>query len=253
MELILGDLQTVQLGRAVVERLAEIIRSNPALQHPNTFFELQLRWYAISTLVTIERDVQSGRKVVSLLRLLEEIARHPEELTRAKFRRLHTGSGERVTADPGTDLGGFMDARMVESRYDEFGAEMLDLARLHADVAELKAAAAPIVALRNTAYAHRSAAGPALSSITLGELHEFVDVLDRIIQKYHGLLFFTSMMGTTPIDLTDWDEIFHFAWVPTGERNVTVPHVASPALVLKVFEALTPSERADVLKRLLRP
>lgn len=252
MELILGDLYTVQLGRSVVERLASIIRGNTALQVPNTFFELQLRWYAISTLVTIERDVQGGRKVVSLLRLLEDIARHPEELTRAKFRRLHTGSGERVSGDPGNDLGAFMDGGMVESRYEEFGGEALDVARIHVDVAELKAAAAPIVALRNTLYAHRSADGPALSSITLGDLHAFVDVLDRVIQKYHALLFFTSMMSTTPIDVTDWDEIFRFAWIPTAERNVTVPYVATPALVLKLFEALTPGERADLIKRMLR-
>lgn len=247
MKEILGDLHTVQLGRSVVERLAEIIRANPALQQPNTFFELLLRWYAISTLVTVERDVQVGRKVISLLRLLEEIARNPGELTRTKFRRLHTGSGEPSTADSRADIGGFMDAKMIEDFFDQYGpGEDLDVAGILADVAVLKSAAEPIVVLRNTAYAHRSARGPALSSITLGELHAFVDVIAELVQKYHGLLFFSSVLSTTPIDLTDFANIFRFAWIEGAERNTSVPYAATPEVLLAMFDALPEHERAAV-------
>ena len=209
--------------------------------------ELLLRWYAISTLVTVERDVQVGRKVISFLRLLEEIARNPSELTRTKFRRLHTGSGERNTADSVTDVGSFMDAKMIEDFFDQYGpGEELDVARILADVAELKRAAEPIAALRNTAYAHRSARGPALSSITLGELHAFVDVIADLVQKYHGLLFFSSMLITVPIDQTDFANIFRFAWIEGEARNTSVPYAASTDVVLALFDALPADERAAV-------
>ena len=247
MEQIMGDLQTLQLGRSVIARLAEVVRANPLLQTPNTFLEMILRWYAVSTLVTIERDVQDGRKVVSLYRLLDEIARYPSELTREKFRLLYTGSTQRGGGDPRRDVGAFVDARMIDGTYDGFGrGDALDVAVVRGDIAELDAAAKPIVKLRNTAYAHRAAAGPALDSLTLGELHAFVDVVDRLVMKYHNLLFFVSLLQTTPVDNTGWESIFRFPWIATGERNEVVPRVPSPQLVLTLFKALPPAEQAAV-------
>jgi hypothetical protein len=210
------DLTDILASRSVIDKLREIVARNPRLQISNFFMERILRWYGTSTLVLVHRELDRRRDTVSLLRLLEDIQRNPGELNRLSV-----------------------------------GRDTLDVDLVQAEIDELVTAAEEVQALRHTQYAHRAATGPALDSITLGTIHALVDVEEKLVEKYYNVLFYVSCLGLTPVDHTDWHEILTFPWIMPPERDTSVPHAATPAVILKLFEALRPEDRELVRKALL--
>src|ERR1700681_276562 len=229
------DLVDLQASRSVIDRLRSVVEANPRLQSYNLFLERIFRWYATSTLVLAHRDVQDQRNVVSLIRLLEDIARNTGELTRERYRKLHTGSN--IAAVPmGTpeSLGAYGMGKLLELSYDKLAGlnrNALDVDAINADVAALVAAATDVEAARHTVYAHRAATGPAVASISLGTIHDFVDLLDTVVNKYRGLLLYQPyFQGHTPVDQTNWTEILTFPWILPRESDTSVPYAATPAV-----------------------
>jgi len=239
------DLIDVLASRSVIEQLRTVVAANPRLQVPNFFLERILRWYATSTLVLVYRDVDKAKNTVGLRRLLDEIRRHPGELTRVAYRQLHSGRADvpRQPHDPAL-LGEWLQADMLEKSYNRLGAggDRLDVALIQTEIDELVSAAEEVEKLRHLVYAHRAAAGPALDTISLGTIHALVDVEERLVKKYISVLLYESMIQLTPVDHTDWHEILTFPWI-MPERDTSVPYAATPAVVLKLVAALRPDER----------
>ena len=94
IEWIRTDLIDLQASRGLIEDLQKIVAANPRLQTWNFFLDRILRWYATSTLVLVHRELHRRRDVVSLVRLLEDIRQHPDELTRIAYRKLHSGRSD---------------------------------------------------------------------------------------------------------------------------------------------------------------
>jgi hypothetical protein len=164
------DLVDLQASRSVIDRLRSVVEANPRLQSYNLLLERIFRWYATSTLVLAHRDVQDQRNVVSLVRLLEEIARNAGELTRERYRKLHTGSTIAAVATGYESLGAYGMGKVLELSYDKLAGpnrNTLDVDAINGDVVALNAAATDVDAARQTVYAHRAAAGPAVASTHL--------------------------------------------------------------------------------------
>lgn len=250
------DVCDLQASRSVVERLQVVIENNPRLQPWNYLLDRIFRWYASSSLVMVYRDVDRTKNTVGLRRLVEDVARHPEELTRDRFRRLHTGSAQPAerTNDPDS-VAAYIMWRDLEECYatiaDKTGYS-LDVGMIHADRDELITAADEVEKARNSVYAHRAAGGPALASIRLTAIHQLVDILDRLVNKYRKILLYEPYLdGHTPVDQTNWPEILTFPWILPRDRDTSVPYAATPELLLKMFAALRPDEQAQI-RNLLR-
>jgi hypothetical protein len=252
IERISADLSDLQGRRTVPERLQRAVAENPRLQPWNFMLDSIFRFYATSTLVLVYRDVDRTKNTVGLRRLLDDIARHPGELTREHFRKLHTGSDliARRTADPDSIASSIM-GRDLEKVYTEFAdasGNALDVAVINAEIDALVTAAENVEAVRHTVYAHRAAAGPKLASIDLSEIHALVDLLDRLVNKYRMLMLYEPLMdGHTPVDQTNWPEVLTFPWVLPRERDTSVPYAATPDLVRRLLQALPDEERRAVL------
>lgn len=158
------DLSDLQASRSVVERLRRAIAENPRLQTYNFLLDRMFRWYATSTLVMAYRDLDVRGDVVSMRRLLEDLRKNPGELTRDRFRKLHTGSdviAER-SADP-ESLSAFIMGRSLEQYYTTIAdakGRNLCVDAIAADIDEIVAAAEDVHKARMTVYAHRAAARP---------------------------------------------------------------------------------------------
>jgi hypothetical protein len=253
IERISEDLSDLQARRTVINRLQRAIAENPRLQPWNFLLDCIFRWYATSTLVLVYRDVDRTKYTVGLRRLLDDIARHPDELTRERFRRMHTGSD--VVAQPTSDpesLASFIMGRDLEAYYTEIAdasGRALDVSAINADVDALVIAAESVEKVRHTVYAHRAAAGPALATINLTEIHALVDLLDRLVNKYRKVLLYQPLMnGHTPVDQTNWPEVLTFPWILPRERDTSVPYAATPELVRTLLKALPDDERRELLR-----
>jgi len=128
----------------------------------------------------------------------------------------------------------------------------LDVDAINADVAALIAAATDVEAARHTVYAHRAVMGPSVASISLGTIHDFVDQLDTVVNKYRGLLLYQPyFQGHTPVDQTNWTEILTFPWILPRESDTSVPYAATPAVARTLLRALPDDERRELLREFL--
>ena len=144
----------LQARRSVPERLQRAIAENPRLQPWNFMLDSIFRFHATSTLVFVYRDIDRTKNTVGLRRLLDNIAHPPGELTRERFRKLHTGSDliAHRTADPDC-IAKFIMGRNLENVYTEFAepsGNVLDVAAITADIDALVAAAENVEAVRHT-------------------------------------------------------------------------------------------------------
>jgi hypothetical protein len=248
------DLSDILMSRQVIGRLREIVAANERLQAWNLLHDRMVRWYGGSTLVLMAREVDTGRRTVSLRRLLGDIQRHPEELTLAQFRRLHTGSEQAVppSDDPFEIDSAHFEGTLLEKTYAKIASpngQGLDVSIITAEIAELDRVAEKVQQMRHTEYAHRAATGPAFATIELQTIHEFIDVAERLVKKYISVLFYESAQ-LEPVDQTNWTEILTFPWILPRERDTSIPYAATPELVEKLFSALRPEEQTAVRKRL---
>jgi len=248
------DLSDILMSRQVIGRLREIVAVNERLQVWNLLHDRMLRWYGSSTLVLMAREVDTARQTVSLRRLLDDIKRHPEELTLSRFRRLHTGSDQQVppSPDPFEVDPAHFEAELLDKAYAKIASangQSLDVSIIAAEIAELNASADKVQQLRHTEYAHRAATGPAFATIELQTIHSFIDVAERLVKKYISVLFYESA-ELEPVDQTKWTEILTFPWILPPERDTSVPYAATPELVEKLFAALRADEQAAVRSRL---
>jgi hypothetical protein len=256
IETISTDLSDLLASRSVIERLRRAIAENPRLQGYNFLLDRMFRWYATSTLVMAYRDLDVRADVISMRRLLEDIRKNPGELTRDRFRKLHTGSDvitER-SVDP-ESLSAFIMGRSLEEYYTTIAdakGRNLSVDAIAAEIDEIVAAAEDVHKARMTVYAHRSAAGPALNEISLASIHNLVDVLDRVVNKYRKVLLYEPFLdGHTPVDQTNWPEILTFAWILPRESDTSVPYAATPAVARTLLRALPDDERRELLREFL--
>jgi len=248
------DLTDILMSRQVIGKLRDVIARNERLQRWNVLLDRILRWYGTSTLVLMAREVDTGKRVVSLVRLLDDIRRHPEELTRERYRRLHTGSAHAAapSADPFALDPAHFEGELLDRAYDEIAGpnhQTFNVELIAAEIAELEAVADTVQQLRHTEYAHRAADGPAFPSIQLQAIHDFIDVAERLVKKYISVLFYESAR-LEPVDQTNWTEILTFPWIIAPERDTSIRYAATSDLLLKMYEALRPEEQAQVRERL---
>jgi hypothetical protein len=236
------DLSDILMSRQVIGRLREIVAANERLQVWNLLHDRMVRWYGMSTLVLMAREVDTGRRTVSLRRLLDDIQRHPDELKLTQFRRLHTGSEQPVppSEDPLETHSAHFEGELLKKAYAKIASpngETLEVSIIVAEIAELTTVADKVQQMRHTEYAHRATTGPAFATIELQTIHDFIDVAERLVKKYISVLFYESA-ELDPVDQTNWSEILTFPWILPRERDTSIPYAATPELVEKLFSAL---------------
>jgi hypothetical protein len=129
-----NDLTQLALDRFVYERLAEI--THEADLPPSYLFEAFRNWYVRSQTTGVRRQCEVHRDVASLATLLDQILRHPNVLTRARYTGLYPSEDHWQER-----------ANTAFDRLTGAGAETIPADRIEADLQRLAAAAEPVKSL----------------------------------------------------------------------------------------------------------
>jgi AbiU2 len=186
--------------------LAEMTQANDEIP-PSTFFDALGIWYADEQTVAVRRQLDRDTRSVSLWRLINDIASHPEVMTRDRHVALWRDEqhDERDTE--------YWQAE-ANKNYDRFagaGNDFIDRERTLDDLRRLEQIAEPIKRYVDRRVAHTDEAE--LTEVpTFAELNAALDELGELLKKYTLLLEAASLADVSPIHQADWQRAFTVPW-----------------------------------------
>ncbi len=185
-------------SKMIHEELQRIVPNNIRLPRQSTFYAWMHRNYAQSLAVSVRRLMDERRDVISLWRLVNEIANRPDALTRTSF-VWHFRSAREV-------------ADQIFDGHAGVGSPHLPSAVARRDRSDIENKSVRIARFVNKNVAHanlRRGAGNAQYK----DLHAAVDCLDAVFVKYRLLL--TSNGGNSVVAELDphWSDPLTVAWL----------------------------------------
>jgi hypothetical protein len=196
---IFDDIKTIAHHRDLYRQVTEIVQANPALHVVSAFYDWMQLAYATGQASAIRRLVDWDTRTISLVRLLEEIADHPEVITRRRFVGWYRGH---------------LPARFGHGDFDRLagaGADTIAPRLIEKDRRELLTAHRRVRLYVNKHVAHR-ARHPMRKLPTFDDLDRCVDVLERLGKRY-SLILRAEGTSVVPVILGDWKRPFRVPWI----------------------------------------
>jgi AbiU2 len=199
------NLRNADLSRRIHNEIAAILQANPRLwRDNNSFYVWMASNYEDSILMAVRRQVDADKQSISLARLLEEIIEYPHVLSRERF------IGQVI----GHNLPGSED--QVNGMFDHLagsGANHINADAVRADLSNLQAHTASIKRYTNKRVVHFDAKGPK-DSLTVLQVHDALDYLNALREKYMILLRAEKYEEPQLADEETWKDIFREPWIP---------------------------------------
>ena len=194
-----NDIKTIAHHRDLYRQVTAMIDAKPALQVPSACYDWMQLVYVTSQASAIRRLVDWDRRSISLVRLIEEIADHPEVLSRRRFVGLYRGH-----------LPSAFGHRHFQ-RIARPGADLVDRRLIRRHRRELLTAHRRLRTFVNKYVAHRDKR-PMRHLPTYADLDRCVDVVERLGKEYSFIL---KAEGTSvvPAIMGDWKKPFRVAWL----------------------------------------
>ena len=180
----------------------DIIRNNPSIQKPSSFYYYLGRSYLSHALVGLRRQIKPNKDSISFAGLLEDIAQNPTELPLSYYRSLR---GELV----------ILDIDVVKKEFSKYGdpnRECVCPRKVTADLDELKKAAKACEEFADKRIAHRDKRELRVVP-TYDQLDNCIKLLDKMYVKYHLLFYAVGMTTLYPEPQYDWKVIFREPWL----------------------------------------
>jgi hypothetical protein len=204
LKIVDDEISSLHWDHYVYKRTVEVITANPRVNRPNWFFDWMFGAHAHSACATIRRllDEDNWNRPVSLARIVLDVMRHPDIITRAEFVRDYpefmqrtgyadrdfdtlAGAGNAAVA-PGI-LGGWLtDAKMKCQRIREYVDKRV---------------------------AHRDPKPPT-SVPKWGDLDAGIEAIGDLFRKVNLLLTRAGRPELTPLPRGDWEWVFEEPWIP---------------------------------------
>lgn len=206
LKIINRDIVGLSHQRRIFREIAVMFQTNPTLQIDGTVWHWLAANYASTAAVGVRRQADRRRDVISLERLLTEIAGNQGVLTRAWF------VSQYGRDRPLTQRRDFQ--RFGERDFNKFAgptSPRISKSRILSDRRKLRRAAARVRHYVNKRLAHRALRGyrgPA----TFEDLNAAIDVLGRLLQRYSLLLNQAGMISIEPVIQGNWEAIFRVPW-----------------------------------------
>jgi hypothetical protein len=99
LKVIRDEVVYLLINRNIFWEVNEIIKNNKDIQKPSQFYNFLGDTYASYALMGIRRQVKIDSQSISLVRLLKEIIKNPEKLSRQYYKSLYKGSVVEHLAD----------------------------------------------------------------------------------------------------------------------------------------------------------
>ncbi len=200
IERIYNEVVTLFLYRSFYRGLAEITQANDEIP-PSSFFDALGAWYATTQALAVRRQTDTGSDAISLAKLLENMAAHPQVMTRERFADLW--GDEEHWRDRANEQ---FDAYVGED------ADTISAERYRADLDGFQETARPIKDYVDRLVAHNDQRE--LENLpTFKELNAAIDALEELLNKYMVLLKATSVPTADPVHQADWKAAFRVPWL----------------------------------------
>jgi hypothetical protein len=202
LERIVQEVYRINHYRFLYRGLAEI--TQVANLPPSAIFDALGIWYATTQSASVRRQLDRRRGVVSLYRLLSEIANHPEVMTRDRHLALWKDEA---------------DSREAQSNFDRFAGsrerDQVDVRQVREDMARLRAIGRTVEHYVDEAVAH-NADETTDEAPTYADLNAAIDAIGEIVKKYASLLKAEILWVLEPVIQGDWKAPFRKPWIPPG-------------------------------------
>ena len=184
----------------------DILETSPVGQMPSAFWDLYHEGYAAAQGIAIRRQGDDDRNVSWLRRLIGEMSRSADQLTRDGYVAL---LDENQAKDPLMVQRANRDWNLFADDQGNRFSRAIALA----DATELEQAAARVNVYVNEHLAHDMADPTVEATLTWDELHSAIDMIGSKYQKYAAILTGSVVfLNDMPI-LGDWEAIFRVPWI----------------------------------------
>jgi hypothetical protein len=155
----------------------------------------------------VRRQTDTRDDVISLSRLIQDVAEYPQSLSRDQFYLETSGHNSRKSADAEfgrvVGPGAFIDPHIPTT-----------------DLADLRSRTKKVRTMVTKEYARYDPGMDQFSQgVTFGDLHSAIDVIVQLARKYRSMILGTDFMPE--VMMTPWEGIFTVPWIDRRD----LPHV----------------------------
>jgi len=203
IEEITNDVTDLIENQHVFHRLGEIIQANSKLSKDNFFWDHLRANYGAAMVIGIARQVDGKAVVISLVRLLKDIERNHNIITKSWFADQYTTLPRQIG-----------EAHFVE--HFGTGAE-IDVSLVKKDINDLSTATKTIQKFRHTRIAHKNKDKTIKIDLSFQEVDNALALLEKLVIKYQLLLNQAGFSELMPSIHYNWEEIFRVPWINDSE------------------------------------
>lgn len=202
LKVIHDELQDLVMAKREFAEVQNLIKCNPKLHQPSSFYNYLARTYVSHVSIGLRRQIKCDSQSISLALLLTEMIDSPATLSRKYYVGLYEGSVVEEFADRDFD-------KFAYPKADHINASLVC-----EDLARLRYATARCEEFADRRVAHRDKRE--LKELpTFNELDSCIEILDKLYVKYHLLFHASNMASLLPVRQYDWKKIFREPWIPT--------------------------------------
>ncbi len=199
------DVRGLHVSRYIYRTVIDIVEANPNIQTDDTFYAWITTNYVAGQVIGIRRQLDNRTDSVSLARLLQEMIKRPQVLSRERYVALYE---EEFPAEY---------ARRNFNNLAGGGQDHVNPESVASDLFLLKDKAEIIGEYASKKIAHWDEAG--YEEIpTCDDLDSCPDYLEKLLTKYINLFTANSLIHILPTWQYDWTEIFQVPWISKGAR-----------------------------------
>ncbi|MFH0829425.1 MAG: hypothetical protein V1907_04625 [Candidatus Kerfeldbacteria bacterium] len=200
LEILRKEVHILLSHRLVFNETQQIIKDNLDIQKPSAFYNLLGQGYAALIVLGIRRQVKIDSKSISLAKLLAEISKQPNLVTRQDYIKLYEGSKTSIFADKTFD------------KFAGTGKNEIDSVLVAKDLEQLRKAVRSCEHYADRSLAHIDKRG-SKKIPTFLEVNNALEILEKLIIRYELLLTAAGWTGLTPTFQYNWKSIFKYKWI----------------------------------------
>jgi len=200
LDIIKNEVQDLVMTKRTFHEIQQLIKDNPALRQPNSFYEYLSRTYISHVVIGLRRQIKCDNQSISLARMFEELIESPQTFTRSYYVGLYKGSNVE---------------NFAEKDFNKFatpGASHIDPSLVAVDLARLRDATKRCEDYADKRVAHRDIKEPE-ELPTFNEIDECIAILDELYVRYFMLFHASHMDSLLPTRQFDWKAIFRIPWI----------------------------------------
>jgi len=214
IDVILSEITQLFIERDIYWNVQEIIKNNPKIHKPSTFYNFLNNAYGSISLMRVRKQIKIDKDSISFAKLLQEICNTPEILSRTRYFENYKGSSvEKIAHKMGKTVEEYR-----SKDFDQFAGkrgEYVDPKIIISDLEELRLKAENCENYADKRIAHYDK--KSIDNIpTYEELNNCIDYLGELTKKYYLLFRAGVLTRILPERQSkyDWKAIFREPWIP---------------------------------------